>query len=155
VRFVTGIDGTGATTWSCVTSNSNSWACSSDRHVKENFEDLDGRDVLARLEDVPILRWNGKGSDPSVKHVGPMAQDFYAAFGLGDDDKLISTIDLDGVALAAIKALDRKDAETGSELYALKERNIALHARVAELEARLAALEEAARPNGSGDGRRQ
>jgi endosialidase-like protein len=90
--------------------------------------------VLDRVASLPILKWNAKGTDPNVKHVGPMAQDFKAAFGLGDDDKLISTIDLDGVALAAIQGLDAEGRKTNAELAAVKARN-------AELEARLAALE--------------
>jgi hypothetical protein len=39
------------------------------------------------------------------RYIGPMAQDFHAAFGLGYDDKHISTLDTDGVTLSAIKGL--------------------------------------------------
>ncbi len=55
--------------------------------------------------DLPITTWNAIGTDPGVRRMGPMAQDFYAAFGLGDDDKVITTGDLDGVALASIQGL--------------------------------------------------
>jgi trimeric autotransporter adhesin len=68
-----------------------------------------------------------------------MAQDFHAAFGLGDDDKLISTVDADGVALAGIQALDARTT-------ALRAENDALKRHVAELEARLARLETALAP---------
>ena len=56
---------------------------------------------------MPISRWNFKG-DEGTPHVGPMAQDFHAAFGLGTDDKHIATVDADGVALAAIQGLNQK-----------------------------------------------
>jgi len=69
-----------------------------------------------------------------VRHVGPMAQDFYVAFGVGADDKHITSIDEDGVALAAIKALH---AENG----ALQLDNRALHVENAVLRRRLAADE--------------
>jgi len=150
VRFVVGIDGNGAMTWSCLLGDGSAWACSSDRDVKENFEPLDQEDVLARVSRLPVLKWNAKGTDPRVKHVGPMAQDFAAAFALGDDDKLISTIDLDGVELAAIQGLDLKEKRTTSKLTELEAKNAALEASVEELrmekrrlEARLSALEHA------------
>src|SRR4030095_6194245 len=86
---------------------------------KENFEAVDGRDILARLSRIPILKWNAKGTDPTIKHLGPMAQDFYAAFGLGDDDKSISTIDLDGVALASIQSLYERVKEQDAQVASL------------------------------------
>jgi len=52
------------------------------------------------------LRWNYKLDDDSNQHIGPMAQDFSSLFGLGDSDQHISSIDLTGVTLAAIKALN-------------------------------------------------
>ena len=61
--------------------------------------------MLERLADVPIQTWRYKGQDDSITHMGPTAQDFYAAFGLGIDDKHIVTVDGNGVALAAIQGL--------------------------------------------------
>jgi len=61
----------------------NSWSAICDRNLKENFMAVDGRDVLERLSRIPITQWNLKSQDPSIQHMGPMAQDFYAAFGLG------------------------------------------------------------------------
>ncbi len=63
VRFVVAIDSDGNTTWSCVVSNGSSWSCSSDRNQKENLTAVDGREVLQRLSDVPIYKWNAKGAD--------------------------------------------------------------------------------------------
>jgi hypothetical protein len=120
VRFVLGIDANGATTWSCLATNNGSWACSSDRNMKENLEAVDQGEVLEKVSRLPILKWNAKGADPNVKHVGPMSQDFMSAFGLGDDDKLISTIDLDGVSLAAIQALKKRNDELEARIRALE-----------------------------------
>jgi hypothetical protein len=136
VRFVLAINGSGSPTWSCNVVNGGSWSCSSDRNLKENFVELDTREVLKRLSGVPILQWNAKGVDPTIKHVGPMAQDFYAAFGLGDSDKVISTIDLDGVALASIQGLYEIAQAQDEQIAAQQE-------QIAALEARLATLEQA------------
>ncbi|OFW35043.1 MAG: hypothetical protein A3J28_14140 [Acidobacteria bacterium RIFCSPLOWO2_12_FULL_60_22] len=56
---------------------------------------------------IPMETWNYRSQDTSIRHMGPMAQDFRAAFGLGEDDKHISTVDADGVALAGVQALYR------------------------------------------------
>jgi len=80
---------------------------SSDRNLKENFAAVSPREVLDKVTALPISRWNFKG-DAATPHVGPMAQDFRAAFALGADDKHIATVDADGVALAAIQGLNQK-----------------------------------------------
>jgi hypothetical protein len=82
------------------------WASISDVNLKENFRDLDGEEVLAKLAGMPIREWNYKVQDEGIRHVGPTAQDFSAAFGLGEDPLRISTIDADGIALRAIQALE-------------------------------------------------
>jgi hypothetical protein len=108
--------------WVCSVVAGGSWACSSDRNLKENFVAVDGKEVLGLLEDVPIQLWNAIGADQGNPHMGPMAQDFFAAFGLGDDDKSISTIDLDGVALAAIKGLHAITKEQQMRIQQLEAR---------------------------------
>ena len=122
VRFVVDIDGTGATTWSCLLTAGNSWSCSSDRNVKQNLVELDGKDVLDKLSAMPVYQWQPKGANSRVRHYGPMAQDFHAAFGLGDDDKMIGFQDADGVALAAIKGLNEKVESQAREIEALHAR---------------------------------
>ena len=61
--------------------------------------------ILDRLATLSLSTWNGKGADPRDRHLGPMAQDFHALFGLGTDDTKIASADLSGVGLAAIQGL--------------------------------------------------
>jgi len=79
----------------------------SDRNAKENFKVVDCQDVLAKVANLPITTWNYK-SERGLRHLGPVAQDFHAAFGLGIDEKHIATVDEEGVALAAIQGLNQK-----------------------------------------------
>lgn len=84
-------------------------ALTSDRNAKENFAPVDNQAVLARVAALPVTKWNYKTDQKGVQHIGPMAQDFQAAFGLdGPDDKHISVVDEGGVALAAIQGLNQK-----------------------------------------------
>ena len=92
------------------------WSVISDRGVKDHLRPVDGRWVLQQLAAMPIATWNWKSQDVGIRHMGPMAQDFSAAFGLGEDDKHISTVDADGVALAAIQGLHQLVVEKDSEL---------------------------------------
>jgi hypothetical protein len=85
--------------------NGGAWASISDVNMKEHFRDLDGGDVLAKIARMPIREWSYKAQGPAIRHAGPTAQDFHAAFGLGEDPLRISTIDADGIALRAIQAL--------------------------------------------------
>jgi hypothetical protein len=93
----------------------------SDRNAKENFTDIKPRDVLEKVAALPITSWNYK-QDTSSRHLGPMAQDFYAAFGVGPDDKHITTVDADGVALAAIQGLNQKVEEKDAKIDDLEKR---------------------------------
>jgi len=93
----------------------------SDRNAKENFSDVSPKEVLDKVAALPITRWNFK-EDKAVEHLGPMAQDFRAAFGLGTDDKHIATVDEEGVALAAIQGLNQKLEQKDAEIMDLKTR---------------------------------
>lgn len=106
------------------------WVCYSDRDVKENFVEPDSAEVLRRVVGLPVTRWNEKGV-PGIDHMGPMAQDFRAAFGLGADEKHIGSTDISGVALVAIKGLNAKLESAVAEKNARIE---VLEQRVAELE---------------------
>lgn len=81
------------------------WYNTSDRNTKENFKNINGTDVLNKLKSLTVSEWNYKTDKNKIKHIGPMAQDFYGLFGLGTDDKSISTIDPSGVSLIAIQEL--------------------------------------------------
>ncbi|HEX3467957.1 MAG TPA: tail fiber domain-containing protein [Candidatus Elarobacter sp.] len=104
---------------------SGTWASASDRNLKTDVAGIDDAAVLDKVAALPISRWSYR-SERGVRHVGPMAQDFYAAFGVGEDDKHITSIDEDGVALAAIKALR-------AENVTLRGANATLQAQVAAL----------------------
>jgi hypothetical protein len=101
--------------------------CFSDRELKSNLASVDPLDMLARVRELPITTWNYTSEDPAIRHIGPMAQDFAAAFGVGADNRRIHPIDGQGVALAAVQGL-------ATELKQLREENAALLARVAALE---------------------
>jgi Chaperone of endosialidase len=116
----------------------NAWSSLSDANSKERFRDLEGDDVLAKITRMPIREWSYKAQDAAIRHVGPTAQDFHAAFGLGEDPLRISTIDADGIALRAIQALE---ARTRQENAALRAENESLQSSLAALRARLDILE--------------
>ncbi len=105
---------------------------SSDRNLKERIEDVDPKDILAKLAAMPISKWSYK-REPGTRHIGPMAQDFHAAFNVGMDDKHIATIDDSGVALAAIKGLNQIVQEKDAELQALKQQVQKLQTMVEDL----------------------
>ncbi|MEI8290917.1 MAG: FG-GAP-like repeat-containing protein [Verrucomicrobiota bacterium] len=111
---------------------------SSDRNLKENFIAINPLAVLEKVADLKISQWNFKTA-PGAEHIGPMAQDFKAAFGTGADDKHIATVDADGVALAAIQGLNEK-VEARSQKSEVRMQK--LEAENAELKQRLAALEK-------------
>jgi hypothetical protein len=98
----------------------------SDRNAKENFQPVDYQAVLNRVAALPVTEWNYKTDREGVQHIGPMAQDFQAAFRLSADDKHISVVDEGGVALAAIQGLNQKLEETRAENAELKQRLEAL-----------------------------
>ncbi len=78
--------------------------------------------LLEKLLELPISSWNYKTDDDSVVHIGPMAQEFFAQFGLGHSDKAISSLDTSGVTIAAIQALNKKLEQKSLELDELKKK---------------------------------
>lgn len=115
---------------------------SSDVHAKENFSTVDGSEVLERLTEIPITTWNYKADAPEVRHMGPMAQDFYAAFELGQDDRHIAPLDTNGVALAAIQTLYQTVQEQDAEIARLQQENGDLETRLTALEALVAGMSQ-------------
>jgi uncharacterized coiled-coil protein SlyX len=133
-RFRTNLTGT---TGCNLPAGSGVFNCTSSRYTKENFAGVNGEDVLTRLRKVPVTSWNYISEGQQVRHLGPMAEDFYGAFGLGTSDKAIGVQDLAGINLAAAQALDQRTAE-------LQKENAQLRTQLSTLEQRLAALEQKA-----------
>jgi trimeric autotransporter adhesin len=121
---------------------SGSWSTVSDRSAKANFNEVDGRALLAQLATLPIQTWNYKTQDAAIRHIGPMAQDFHAAFGVGENDTTISTVDAQGVALAAIQGLYLVVHDKDAQLATQQKQIVELQSQNASVEARLTALEE-------------
>jgi hypothetical protein len=97
-------------------------------NAKKDFTAVNPQEVLAKVVALPITEWSYK-TEETVRHVGPMAQDFRAAFNLGADDKHIAIVDEGGIALAAVKGLNEKlDVQ-------LKQANVQLQAKDAEIQA--------------------
>ena len=117
------------------------WTDASDRKLKQNITELDKMEVLQKINDLSVTQWNYKADDPYIYHVGPMAQDFYAAFGLGDDTT-IAAMDKAGIALIGIQALSEK-LESAESINASQETTLAaLVQENAELTMRLEKLEQ-------------
>ena len=113
------------------TARAQSFVSVSDRNAKSGFAPIDARAVLERVLTLPVSTWVYR-TDPSTPHIGPVAQDFHAAFGVGSDDKTINTVDEGGIALGAIQGLNAKLVELIGE----KDREIAaLKQQVAEIAA--------------------
>jgi len=91
-----------------LTNGAGAWATISDSTKKENISPINGYEILAKIQDLDVYNWNYKTQDSVIRHVGPMAQDFYKSFGFGESDTTITTTDIDGVNLAALKALNEK-----------------------------------------------
>ncbi|RKH46077.1 tail fiber domain-containing protein [Corallococcus llansteffanensis] len=118
---------------------SGTWSCTSDRATKEDFRRVDGEEVLAKVAAMPVESWRYKAEADGVRHVGPVAQDFRAAFGLGTDDKSIGLLDIDGVNMVAIQALARRTQELNAKSAEVD----TLKAQMAEMQRSLARLEAA------------
>ena len=149
VRFVSAIDAAGNPAAGVhLPEGSGSWESFSDRNAKTDFAPVDGRKILEYVMRLPLSTWSYKTQSPSIRHIGPMAQDFYIIFGVGEDDKYISSVDADGIALAALQGLYQimqdKDAQMKAQqqrIEAMETELAAQQNRLATLEARLAAME--------------
>jgi Chaperone of endosialidase len=90
----------------------------SDRNRKEAFAPVDAHVILDRVARLPIKSWRYKGD--TIRHIGPMTQDFAAAFHVGPDDRHIDLLDANGVALAAIQALAQRVQAQEAELSGVR-----------------------------------
>jgi hypothetical protein len=114
---------------------SGSWDCTSSRALKTGFEQVDGESLLEKLRAMPVMSWQYKGEPGSVRHIGPFAEDFRAAFGLGTSARSIGLLDAAGVSMAGVQALEVRTRELRAE-------NTELRARLDRLEAMLSKLDE-------------
>jgi hypothetical protein len=105
----------------------------SDARRKTAFRDVDGEALLGKLAALPVRTWQYRSQGAAVRHMGPTAQDFRAAFAIGESDTAITAVDADGVALAAAQALERRTR-------ALQAENAALRAELAASRQMAAAL---------------
>lgn len=163
VYLVTQVDGTGVPLAGVkLPAGGSAWeplGSPSDRNIKTDISPVDPRGILAKVAALPISTWSYRSSDGNgggARHLGPMAQDFRAAFGLGDDDRHIAPVDASGVSLAAIQALsdlvrqladtvaalERQLGEQRDETAALRLQVADLHARYARLRALMAGMPE-------------
>jgi hypothetical protein len=136
---------TALTTGVSLAAGGGAWSAVSDKHKKENFKKVQGDAILAKIAELPVSTWNYKTQPGSIRHMGPMAQDFYAAFQLGESDTTITTVDMDGVSLAAIQALALKTKELqakADEVEKLKAQIALLESDKKKLEHRISSIEK-------------
>lgn len=134
-RFRTNLAGT---TGCNLPAGSGVFNCTSSRLTKENFASVDGEQLLTTLRAIPVTSWNYISEGKEVRHLGPMAEDFYAAFGLGTGNTSIGVQDLAGIAIAAVKALEERTAELQAKTAEVD----ALRTQLQSIEERLARLEQ-------------
>jgi hypothetical protein len=136
--------GVGGNTGCDLPAGSGTFSCSSSRTIKENFRTVNGEDVLARIRATPISYWNYILEGRRVRHLGPVAEDFAAAFGLGVGNQSIGMGDIDGVNFAGVQALEARTAGLRRQLEArtaeLRQEREARAAETAALRAELAEL---------------
>ena len=116
-----------------------SWATVSDRERKDDFRAVDGEEILGKLAALPVTSWRYKDGAPEQRFIGPVAQDFHAVFGLGDD-RTIATLDVDGVTLAGMKALEARTVALQQESDGLRAETTTLKAENAYLREHLERL---------------
>jgi hypothetical protein len=138
-RFRTNL---GGTTGCNLPAGSGVFNCTSSRYTKENFLNVKGTDILSKLRQIPVTSWNYIDEGTKVRHIGPMAEDFFAQFGLGTGNTSIGVQDLAGVSIAAVKELDQQLQEKNAEIERLQNEIKQMKASQTELEKRLAAIEQ-------------
>ncbi len=113
----------------------------SDVNAKQDIAPVDGEAILDQVASLPVSTWTYKADETGARHVGPMAQDFHAAFGFGENDTSLAPRDVAGVALAAVKQLQEELRQKEAEILALQARNASLEENDRRFQERLEALE--------------
>jgi len=151
--FASGVDGDGNVTAGVkLEAGASSWDVLSDRNLKANVVALDRQEVLNKLSAIPVAEWSLVAQDASIRHVGPMAQDFHAAFGLGTSDRWINSGDIDGVALISIQALHEIGQEADERIAELEATVASQASAMADLLQRLEELERLVTQSGDSSG---
>ncbi len=133
------------TTGVSIPSGGGSWASVSDKNKKENFKIVDGDQIIKGIEKIEVNAWNYKTQASNIQHIGPTAQDFYAIFGYGESDTTITSVDIDGVNLMALKTLALKTKElkeSAAELELLKQKIQKIEKEKELLEKRITSMEQ-------------
>lgn len=112
--------GVNANTGCDIPGNSGVLSCASSRTLKEGFAAVDGEALLGRVRATPVSTWRYIGEDGGVRHLGPMAEDFRASFGLGINGTTIGHLDIAGVNFAGVQALEARTAEQAAEIRQLR-----------------------------------
>lgn len=119
-----------------LTPSDNSWNIISDSTKKERFLKADGEAMLVKLRHMRLGSWSYK-KVPGMRHYGPMAQEFYAAYGKDaygtiGNDTTINQANLEGALMIMVKALEERTATQAEEITALKAKNESLTAQLTE-----------------------
>ncbi len=104
-----------------LSSGGGAWLTVSDSSAKRNIRKVNTEEILDKVMKLPIKQWNYRSQAEEIEHIGPMAQDFYSIFNIGENDLTISTIDPSGVALAAIQELYKSQKELESKTDQINE----------------------------------
>jgi hypothetical protein len=142
IRLVTAVDATGTPISSVrISPGSGTWESLCDRNAKTFHSSVDGQEIAEGIARLPIVIWSYKTDGEHVKHIGPAAQDFYEIFALGVDDKHISTVDGEGVALAAIQFLYKRLQDSEIQMEKQHHLILRLESEIVSLRDRMRAVE--------------
>ncbi len=143
VRFVSAVNSSGTPLAGVrLNAGGGAWTTLSDRNSKENFSPIEAKKVLQKLNSIPIETWNYKTQAKTIRHIGPMAQDFKKAFGVGEDEHYINTVDANGVALSAIQGLYQLLQEKDQVIKNLALENSQQQTAIGDMQKRLDRIEQ-------------
>jgi trimeric autotransporter adhesin len=123
-------------------STGGTWTNASSRRLKTGFARISPVQILERVAGLPISAWRYK-TEPGVRHIGPVSEDFHRAFHVGESSRSIPTVDADGIALAAIQGLYRENQALKKQNRGLRGHMDVLRAQMKVQNARLTRLEHA------------
>lgn len=143
VRFVSGINREGAPEVGVLLpAGSGSWEVFSSRSIKNDLKVVHGDQIYNGVMDLPIYTWTYRSEPEGAVHLGPTAEDFHAAFNLGNNLNTIATVDADGVALAALQEVGRRLQSSESAAAAQQARIVRIEHEIVELRAANLQLEQ-------------